>query len=219
MSPRLNLTPLLLAGALGGCGLDWTSNGTAVGNPTDMAVHAAPSEGSSFTEAKTKVSTLSLATCAGETSVRTLEDDVDLLGRTALELPGGAWCSFTLTFAEPLGFSGQLQDGGEFAFSLVVESLEVVAEADVSTDEGPFVFEVGAPDWLTTSDLEKLAEGGANANGVITSLLAHLPAQSALYYDDGDGQISDAERAAGAAAQGVSDGSQTDDTGSEETVE
>jgi hypothetical protein len=116
-------------------------------------------------------------------------------------------------------FSGVLQDGGQFAFSLVVAELEVVADADVSTDVGPFLFEVGAPDWLTTSDLEKLTEGGADANGVTTSLLAHLPAQSALYLDDGDGQLSDAERAVGPVAQGANGATDADDTGSEETVE
>lgn len=177
--------------AVSACGVDITASGTAVGNPTDMSGHVAPGASLGWESATARVSTVAFTDCAGAQEVRTIDADVDLLGGTSLEVPAGSWCRFGLAFASPLALSGATEGGDSFAFALVVDAVSVAAPRGISTDAGPFVFELGSPGWVSADDVA----AGQPDSIRQSELVAALKSTSSLYRDpDGDGAVGDDER-------------------------
>lgn len=198
--PSLLLVPLA---SLAGCEIDFTQAGTAVGNPTDMASHVAQAQGLDYTGASARVSTLSAGTCAGQTTVYTLAETVDLLGATSIPVPAGAWCSFTLTFESPVTLTGTSPSSGPFSLSLAVRAVTVKSATPVVTDDGPLVLELGTPGWLTEADLDPTGPGGAVDNPTLIKLEGTIASASTLFHDhDEDGVVDPEERDEGRLAEG-----------------
>lgn len=208
----MRIVLLLASATFVGCTTGYTPGGTAVGNPTDLTAHVAPATEATVEQATARVSTLSTVTCDGARTTRTIASDVDLLGRSKLELPAGSWCGLELTFESPLVLSGRTLAGEAFTVSLAIDTLALGSTTAFSTDTGSFLVELGAPGWL---DAKAATSPGSSSERELTDAILAL---SQLFVDTrADGSLDDAERKAGAVASTVeaADGGEEgpDDTG------
>jgi len=195
--------------------------GIAVGNPPGMALlRGAPasSRGVTFTTLSFVVSQLYLEDCQGLGKTEESSGTLDLIGDDPVEIPAGTWCAMGFGSDEPVGLAGQVSNGGTFRFSAELGRLMVYGEVEVpeadedATDEltTELVLELGATDFVREEDLgleptDDLPLGAdCLSDPICAAIWTGLMHGSAVYEDgDGDGEVSDAERAEGARAQGT----------------
>lgn len=194
----LFLLPLLLAG----CVIENQTQGTAVGNPTELSANTAASKDLTWTSASGPLEALVLSPCdGGELAYSTQNVVIDLLGQSRLAFPEGVWCGVSASFEGPLHFTGLLDDGDAVDLSLDVPSVDVLAPAGLDSALGPFVLELGAPDWVRASDFKDQGQGRDAER--TAELEGEVATGSAVFRDfNADGAVDHNERDYGEAAEG-----------------
>lgn len=196
----------LLAALVAGCSTGQTHEGIAVGNPGNagFALTVAEGEGFVFEAASAAVDGVTARDCDGRSRSERADRQVDLLGDDPVAAPAGTWCSAIVAF------TGQLQMDGTWANSLGAGTFELQLAADdlalawpgglELADGDRYVLELASPGWLD-AELLALADGehfvAAAGDGTYEQLLGSVHAESALFEDDGDGQVGPQERSAG----------------------
>jgi len=150
---------LFLVAVLFGCSQEGSRDeGTVVGNPGDAAMRMAPVDAGEVITARTIVSSMSLESCDGTPFDLELDQEVDLLGDTHIEVPNGEWCGLDL-FTEDGLYVEALSDEDELVLvlNLELEVLEFEAPEGFQIDGDQTVLEWGFPGWVSM-DPELLLE-------------------------------------------------------------
>jgi len=181
-------------------------HGTVIGNPGDLDMTVGSGEGAVARSATVTGAILTQVACDGLAAQSTMDDPLDLASASAT-LTWDSVCRIRLEFDGPLIIEGDGLDGGTFTAALDINQITVTSETGFTTDEQDFVLELGEPGWLDADQLG-LATGTAielnSSHPAHPLLVTSLTERSKVFADDGDGVISAAERAAGAAAASVS---------------
>ena len=192
---------LLFLVALGCTSPDETDEGTWVGNPGEMTARLAPGDELFFEEAGTVLIGASFLACDedGEDRDALLLEPMDLLGGNYLEIPGGAYCEALLFADISIYLAGEADDGGTGTFAMEIPIGEIVfASYGFEVDANQLIFELGVPGWINPEDLG-LEDGEHQDHDFESSVAgdagAFLTGLSQIFEDDdGDGEVSDAER-------------------------
>lgn len=197
-------TPWIGLGALVvGCRVDYRTPGTSVGNPGEMAVRWAPGAGAEVS-GTVPVAALVATPCLGGGELRVeVGRDLEPGPGESLELPAGKLCQLRLEVSGPVALQITDGEGAVAAADLVVSTIRL-SSPGVEVDGQAFVLELGQPDWVAAGSVDEVA---------MAEVLARA---SGLYLDDGDGALSEAERAAGAVAGGDDRHEDEDDTGEDD---
>lgn len=191
------LTVLLAIAALTGC-KSTPPSGTSVGNPGKGVVRLAEATELDFEMVFSDGGQVTALACDGTERTASLDQ---LLDGVPFELPAGELCTLRADFPSALFIDGTQSGGGAvgtFELTLVLDAIEVTPELLVDGED--YVLELGAPDWVTPTSL------GMNPVGTTVvgpgdpqhdAIVSELELGTGLYADDGDGLISDPERAAG----------------------
>lgn len=198
-------SPLLLALSAPAC-LS-ADPGTIVGNPGQMRVAVAPADGMTLDSARMAVEELRFIACDGAEVAVPIEGNLDLIDPVLLQAPGGTWCGLRLEPAGPLLLDGEAPAGGRLSADLALPLVDIAAN-QLQVDGGFIVVELGGPGWLSAhgvgingrSDVS-IAPGDPLHDGLVEA----ISTLSAAYPDDGDGRVSDAERALGGGQQDEDD--------------
>ena len=116
----------------------------------------------------------------------------------------------------PVLLNGEVDNGGSFTYTAEHNRLMVFGELDVPSIDpmdpvmptGDLTLEAGLPDFVPEEILalgpsEQLTLGDDCVNDPVCSAIREaIMYGSAIYFDDGDGEISDNERRTGNAARG-----------------
>lgn len=206
---------VLLISLLAGCPIENNPNGTAVGNPTGMAFTAAPATEFTYTSASVKVDAVNFTACAGGVTPVAVGETVDLLEGTDLTAPAGTWCTVEVAFADVVHLVGTSSAGFTGELLLDVGRVRFANAGGFVVDANPIAAELGEPGWFDPALIGADTEDVVVVDGALAGLLvAEVRSRSALFGDsDGDGVISDAERAAGPYAVAAAD----DDDGDEDS--
>ncbi|MBW1878888.1 MAG: hypothetical protein JRI25_07225 [Deltaproteobacteria bacterium] len=186
-----------------GCNPEAEDSGTSVGNPTTTALRMAPGEELETMGASTGVATMFLHACDGEPIELPMDREMDLMVEW-VEMPAGSWCAVEVVLFSPLHVEGVGFAGGSYFLDLDVGFVFFEASAGWDVDGGAHVFEFGMPGWINATELG--VEDGVDVvvnpdTGPHDLLTDRVITESALYEDDGDGQISPDERDDGPVAQ------------------
>ncbi len=197
---RVGAATALLALLSLGTGCDSAPrDGTYVGNPSKHQIRLAPIVGLEVLEAATESMSVQYLACGEGLAVIVDEDEVDLLGRRAFEVPPGRWCAVVVDVEAPIVVTmGSIRE----ELRLVVEvqpstSFTLWADQPIEIDGQPLVLELGAPGWLDTEELDvDEEEARYPAESEVSRLLAaEISATSALFEDlDNSGTLEPAER-------------------------
>lgn len=193
-------TPWIGLGAVVmGCRVDNRTPGTSVGNPGEMAVRWAPGAGVEVS-GTVPVTALVATPCLGGGEIRVeVARDLQPGPGESLTLPSGKLCQLRLEVAGLVAV--QIVDGGGAVSTadLAVKAIRL-SSTGVEVDGQYFVLELGQPDWVVAGSVDEaaMAEALARASG--------------LFLDDGDGALSESERAAGSVAGGEDRLEDDDDT-------
>ncbi len=189
--------PLLLALSAPAC-LS-ADPGTIVGNPGQMRVAVAPAHGLTLDGARLTVEELRFVACDGAEVAMPIEGSLDLIDPVLLQAPGGTWCGLHLDPAGPLLLDGAAPAGGRLMAELNLPAVDIAAN-QLQVDGGFIVVELGGPGWLNA---QALGINGRDDVSIVPGdplhdgLVEAISTLSAAYPDDGDGWVSDAERALG----------------------
>ncbi len=157
--------------ALLGCISEYSSGGTAVGNPGRLLVTLAPAEDGAWQRARARRLEAELTDCDG-TVLRARLRDVDLESPDAIDVPVGVWCGVSLT-VEGL----DARSGGGLTV-VRDEAATALALDEAPSRDQSWVLELGEP----------------GAPGAIA-------ARSALFVEiEADGDLDELERSRGALA-------------------
>lgn len=182
------------------CNIENQPGGTAVGNPTGLSVETAPALDVTVKTATAALGDVTFTWCDGTVEAVSVGTSVDLLGGVDLETPAGTFCSVVFAFTGPLAVTATGPKGADITLSLDVISLRF-ANADGFTPDGtPVIVELGEPDWLSAAGLGATGVDDVTIDGgpIHDQLVAIVRHRSACFEDtDGDGAVSDAERASG----------------------
>ncbi len=174
------IAPLALL--LTGCIPD-PDQGTAVGNPTILALRLSDGDGVDFTEATATADYVRL-TNPEDLEILAEDKTVNLIAETSIYSPVGDWTGLTLQFAGGITLST-----AELSRDIPVDRLAVVGVFSTAT---PLILQLGGSQWI---DPETWEEGEA---GDIAELFSW---GTALYEDaDGDTLLDAEEESAGAVA-------------------
>ncbi|MBX2803120.1 MAG: hypothetical protein KTR31_35900 [Myxococcales bacterium] len=184
--------------------------GTGVGNPNCMRPSVARTGGLALQVAEGWLASVAVTPCGKPEVVVTVEQELDLLDAPWLELPGETWCGLTTRWRPPLRIEAEAPSGARLLADVpVVDVSLATSEGGVPLDDAELVLELAAPGWLASEGVPVVGEGDVTVGE--TSDAAERMAQlvrdgSALFVDDGDGEVSEEERADGPAADGGHDG-------------
>ena len=201
MTPRsaAPLLPLLIAVSACRSG---PAEGTSVGNPGETRMSVARGTGLTLESASLTVVRTRWTDCVGVSTVIEEEPEADLIRPETLGSPPGSWCGLEVRTRGPLILAARSEDGFTLDLALALGTLSLPAGDPFFVDGDALALEIGSPGWLDaaalgaeTGDVEIDAESEEHA-----PLVARATAEAALFEDDGDGEISDGERAAGAVA-------------------
>jgi uncharacterized protein (TIGR03382 family) len=187
-----------------GCNPEEEDSGTSVGNPTTTALRMAPGAELETTAASTNVAAMFLHQCEeGDPIELPMDREMDLMVEW-VEMPPGSWCAVEIVLFSPLHVEGFGFAGGTYDLDLDVGFVFFEAPLGWDVDGGAHVFEFGAPGWLDAAELG--VEDGVDVvvnpdTGPHDLLTDRVITESALFEDDGDGQISPDERDEGPVAQ------------------
>ena len=195
------------------------TQGTIVGNPGETRLSTADSTGLQYENAFLSVESVTWTDCQGATVEVPIDGTIDLLDPVILQAPAGTWCGVTATPAGPLQVQGAGNTGGVFDLQLDLPAVTVTATTGVFIEASAVVLEVGGRDWIDASllGLSDTADVQVRPGDPLhDTLVAAATTSTALYADDGDGVVSDVERAAGAALDDDDDdGDDADDADDE----
>ena len=165
--------------------------GTAVGNPTNMAMDLAPASDAKIAAASVEVDLTRGWSCEGDAQEVTVERGVDL-GAGEVPVPGGPLCALDVLFGGPLRLD-LLGADEQVAVSLPVDAVRLRAVAPASADDG-WVLRLGGAGWVSFADARAIALGDRAAEeAVIGRLVAgtslRLTADEAEHEEGDDGAI------------------------------
>ena len=210
------LVLVLLAAALAGCPREDPAEGIYVGNPGLTTLRIGAVAGAEVADQGFAADSLVFTSCDGDHT-----DDVDLseglLDGDEFEIPSGPWCTVvahkaTLVIDAQVEAEGNGDDDDDDDGDLLTLWLEFeeIALSGATTDgfavdaDGTYVYELARDGWLDADDLDFGDEGeleiapGHEDHDAIAELVAD---QTVLFDDpDGDGDLSDDERADGSLA-------------------
>lgn len=200
---------MTLALFLFACTIDTTSQGTAVGNPTDNAVslnvRTAAAQDLEWISASVLVNALQMTTCNGEIVEQAVNREIDLLGDEDLGVPAGDWCGVSLIFGSKLSLEAVGPDDSDVKMMLELYGLALLSETPVPTEPGAWVIELGSPGWTSADALGATDGKKTNVNkgsDAYDALILALVEESSLFLDENqDGAVSEDERALGSQAK------------------
>ncbi|MBX2797992.1 MAG: hypothetical protein KTR31_09995 [Myxococcales bacterium] len=171
--------------------------GTFVGNPGNMRLQLAPTNGLVVDLAIIDDLEIRWTDCLATEEV-SLDGDAVEVGKDELVVPGGRWCGVELDLLAPLRGRIVNDDGYEFVeWGFEVAPLQPVqlwqTEA-IEVDEQDFVLELGAPQWfdLGLGIGENFIESDSSEGLELTEILS---TRSSLFLDaDGSGLVEPSER-------------------------
>ncbi len=169
--------------------------GIAIGNPPSVTARLAPVDGAQGTAARMHVSEVT-AGCGAELSMISDIGAIDLLGANELPVPSAEACVLSIGASSALELAFLRDDGTHVQGALDIGTLSLMSDEGVELT-GSWVFELGAPGWLSADMLDGEAPlaPGSETYGLV---VAALRSGSGLFADlDEDGQVSAFERAAG----------------------
>lgn len=193
--------------------------GIAVGNPPGMAAMraaTAPADGIAFTALEWQVGGVYVENCEGEGRTTDRGGLLELDGGT-VQVPAGRWCAIGLVSDAVMYLDGQVRNGGRFRFHAAIGRLMLYGDIDVPAAEDTattdqvtrdLVLELGEPEWVDERDLalqptDDVAFGDACLDDPLcTAIWTGIVHRSAVYGDDGDGVVSETERATGDEGRG-----------------
>lgn len=175
--------------------------GTIIGNPGDTQLTAADPKDMRFTYGALPVDTMTLMGCSGAVGDVVEVGALFVLGEDLITIPEGSWCGLALGLDGPLELTAEA-DPEHVELSLEVG--EVTLTGDSFTVDGAYVLELAYPEWLSRETLvlngqDVVIDSSHFLHGTLASMVG---LGSALFADDGDGVIDDAERADGALSEG-----------------
>ena len=204
---------------LAACRQDGGTQGTVVGNPGEASPQLARAVDATYEQARALIDFTDALACGVDISEESdVSAEADLLdGAPLVPIPGGTWCAIGVS-VDALYVSGVTAEGQWFEIFLAPGFIEMEALRPLVVDGDRYVLELGEPDWLAPA----LEEGNGSVifiagDSPMGALLSDsLTLRSALFEDsDGDGVLSDEERALGPVAVGGSR-SDSEDSGQEE---
>ncbi|MEZ4239619.1 MAG: hypothetical protein R3F59_26390 [Myxococcota bacterium] len=200
----VRLPALALLTGLAACDLDAPPpGGTSVGNPGKTTLSLARIDGMDLTAASATGLAVSTVGCAGGLAEQRPDDGRSLLDGDPLPLDPGTWCAVVVTLGT-VSAAGHTPGTGEttpVAVELAPElPVTLWASAPVVVDETDTVLELGAPGWLDVTGREPV-EGGilVGPEGELAQAATLELVRGTAWFEDidGDGVLSDDERAAG----------------------
>ena len=198
-------------------------SGTFVGNPGETTARLAACDDSiEIASAEAMIDFVEAVSCGGDITQEITEDvRLDLLSDNRIVLPPGQWCALGV-YVETIALFGGFADVSEFEITLEPGFIDMYADAEFAIDGDAFILELADEGWLSGEVMRGLDwdEEGLiiDAEDSLALLLSDtIVARSALFLDDGDGALSDAERGVGAVAYGTArEGDVSTDTGRDE---
>lgn len=199
--------------------------GTVVGNPGDAYAKLAPvSDTLQVDVMEVNATQLWLEGCDGAVQQQPVDTEAGQPVYAPMSVPSGRWCRLGLELdpvAPGVLVAGLDLEGAAFELHLGLSWLELDAPGGLWVDGQSYVLELGEPDWLSRELLQEVDESGVvvvqEGDPLHDLLVDSLSFRSALFEDgDGDGQISESERLAGAVARGEAREEDVADTGGAE---
>lgn len=197
--------PLFALLLLAGCAPS-ISPGTSVGNPGLFAMQAAPTGEVEIVGGWAHTDRALLHDCEEH------EEEVGLEPRAfgeVQELPSGAWCAIELVMIDPLELEVIVPafTDESFVVGIPLEAMAVLAHGRFDIEEdGEYVLELGAPDWLREEHFEPVADELILRPEAEGELIEVLELGSALFVDaNRNGELDEDERDVGPIAAGDPD--------------
>jgi len=145
---------MILSLMLLACETEYMPEGILVGNPGEVTLDTAPSDGVRWRRGRLPLEALLLEDCMGGPPVTVAsEGTLDLLGGGSVELPEGSWCALTVIPSGPLIWEAEADEGWSLRLELELESLSVTSKWAFITDDASFLMVVGATDALEVDAL------------------------------------------------------------------
>lgn len=174
------------------------SQGTSVGNPTEMTILLAQSDEVEIDTFSIDFSEISFETNEDVSEVVDIETVIDQ-NNHIIEVPSGEWKTISFTLHSPLSIQGNTATGSTIELSIDLAEFFLIAEEPILFKENAFILELAEPNWLSHIN----AQYDSTDDVVIDSesmqhdsLIQEIQQKSSLFYDvDRDRQISDEERA------------------------
>jgi len=142
---------------LTGCDLleDYTRGGVLVGNPGEITLETASSNGVVWENGTMRIQHLFLGDCTGSERQKLViqQHPMNLVGNRSLELPAGDWCSMTILPEGPMTWEAKTKDGWTLWLELDVPSLTVSSPWIFVTDDRSLVLMLGLPDAVSWDEL------------------------------------------------------------------
>lgn len=145
--------------------------------------------------------------CVGVTTTIEVEQAIDLLDAPTIDAPAGSWCGLAVVTRGPFVIVPDSDAGFGIDISLALGALSLSGAAPFFVNGSRFVLALGSPGWLDAAELDAddadvVINTGSEGHGL---LAARAAGGAALYEDDGDGEVSQAEREGGPVADGGGD--------------
>ena len=137
------ILPLLAA-----CDPSKTYQGVLVGNPGEVSLQTAETDGVELYDGTAAVAEFVMRDCYGEDFVIASRLTMDLLGGSTLMVPGGLWCSATIELSESLTWGGDIS-GTDLKLTLDPAELFVWAPEGFTTSDEMMVLQLGSEEWLS----------------------------------------------------------------------
>lgn len=184
-------------------------SGTFVGNPGEATSRlAAYGESITLSEAEATIGFTDAAGCSSDLAGETPDvASLDLLGENSVQLPPGEWCALGV-YVESVLLIGGFADEAEFEIRLEPGLVELYTQAGLTVDGDDFILELADTGWLSDEVIRGLDWDDERVlvteeDPLSTQLSEAIVDRSALFLDDGDGLLSDAERDLGAVVAGI----------------
>jgi len=137
------------------CDPEYSPGGILVGNPGEVTLDTAPSDGLRWRSGRLPLDAVVLADCYGGAPVAAASGySLDLLGGESLPLPAGDWCELTVLPSGPVIWEADVDDGWSLRLEVELERLSATSRWPFATDSASLLLIVGMADAL---DLDALA--------------------------------------------------------------
>lgn len=190
---------LLLLAPLTACRSTEPASGTSVGNPGKLTPSLGSGDGIEIERAFAYVAFVEMLGCDGQSLTIEVDDELDLNGEDAISVPAGSYCGLYIDMDELWFGADWRPDGAGLYFEMELhleQGISAYSDASFDVQGNDMILEIGEPGWISADDVPVQEDGQEFDIDDQASKEAAQWAQatSALWMDDGDGQLDDDER-------------------------
>ena len=190
---------LLLLAPLTACRSTEPASGTSVGNPGKLTPSLGSGDGIQIERAFAYVTFMEMVGCGGQNLAIEVDDELDLSGEDAITVPAGSYCGISIEMDELVFGADWRPDGAGLYFEMALtleQGISAYSDASFDVQGNDMILEIGEPGWISADDVPVQEDGQVfdSDDEASTEAAQWAQATSALWMDDGDGQLDEDER-------------------------